>query len=92
MGCKKGEWSEEFDLQQWVAYYGYDFISDLAFGQSFALLDHEEHRFVPTVLKSANQFLYYVGYLPFAVLVRPLMGTFVQDYFPGQSADRKSVV
>ncbi|KAH8695817.1 benzoate 4-monooxygenase cytochrome P450 [Phaeosphaeriaceae sp. PMI808] len=85
-GCKKGGWSEGFDLQQWVAYYGYDFISDLAFGQSFALLDHEEYRFVPTVLKSASQFLYYVGYLPFAVLVRPLMGTSVQDYFPGQSA------
>jgi cytochrome P450 len=85
-GCKAGEWCEEFDLQQLVAYYGYDFISDLAFGQTFGLLDHEEHRFVPSVLKSASQFLYYVGYLPFAVLVRPLMGTFAQDYFPGQSA------
>jgi cytochrome P450 len=86
VGCKEGEWSKGFNLQQWVAYYGYDFISDLAFGRSFELLDHEEHRFVPTVLKSASQFLYYVGYLPFAVLVRPLMGTSVQDYFPGQSA------
>lgn len=87
VGCdQKGEWSEAFDLQQWVSYYGYDFISDLAFGRSFELLDKVEHRFVPPVLKSASLFLYYVGYLPFAALVRPLMGTSVQDYFPGESA------
>lgn len=86
LGCEKGKWSDGFNLQQWIAYYGYDFISDLTFGQSFELLDHDQHRFVPTVLKSASQFLYYVGYLPFAALIRPLMGTCVQDYFPGQSA------
>lgn len=86
VNCRKGEWSDGFDLQQWIAYYGYDFISDLAFGRSFQLLDHDEHRFVPPVLRSGSQFLYYVGYLPFAALVRPLMGTSVQNYFPGESA------
>jgi cytochrome P450 len=84
--CKKDEWTGPMDLQQFVAYYGYDFISDLAFGHSFELLDHEHHRFVPKVLKSASMFLYYVGYLPFAVFVRPLLGTSIQDYFPGQAA------
>ncbi|KAF2185565.1 isotrichodermin C-15 hydroxylase [Zopfia rhizophila CBS 207.26] len=84
--CAKDQWSEPLNLQQWIAYYGYDFISDLAFGRSFELLDHEDHRFVPSVLKSASQFLYYVGYLPFAALVRPMMGTSIQDHFPGQSA------
>jgi cytochrome P450 len=83
---KKGEWSKGFDLLTWVSYYGYDFISDLSFGRSFELLDHETHRYVPSTLKSASQFLYYVGYLPFAALVRPLMGTPVQGLFPGQSA------
>ncbi|KAF2468670.1 benzoate 4-monooxygenase cytochrome P450 [Lindgomyces ingoldianus] len=86
LSCTKDEWSKGFDLQVWIAYYGYDFISDLAFGRSLELLDREEHRFVPPTLRSASQFLYYVGYLPFAALVRPLMGTSVQDYFPGQSA------
>lgn len=85
-GCETGEWSRGVDLQQWIAYYGYDFISDLAFGRSLELLELEEHRFVPGTLRSASQFLYYVGYLPFAALVRPLMGTSVQDHFPGQSA------
>jgi cytochrome P450 len=86
VGCLKGEWCQGFNLQQWVSYYGYDFISDLAFGKSFELLDNPSHRFVPTVLKSASVFLYYVGYLPFAPLVRPLMGTSIQDFFPGQAA------
>jgi cytochrome P450 len=69
-----------------VVYYGYDFISDLSFGRSFELLDHADNRYVPDVLKSASKFLYYVGYLSFAAIVRPLMGTSIQDYFPGQSA------
>lgn len=86
LNCKKGEWTGPLDLQQFVAYYGYDFISDLAFGHSFELLGHEHHRFVPKVLKSASVFLYYVGYLPFAPLLRPLMGTSIQEYFPGQAA------
>ena len=84
--CVKDHWSGPVNLLQWVSYYGYDFISDLAFGRSFELLEHEHHRFVPGVLKSASQFLYYVGYLPFAPLVRPIMGTSIQDHFPGQSA------
>ncbi|PVH99997.1 benzoate 4-monooxygenase cytochrome P450 [Periconia macrospinosa] len=84
--CRKGDWSIGFDLQQWVAYYGYDFISDLAFGRSLELIDCEDNRFVAPTLRSASKFLYYVGYLPFAALVRPLMGTSAQNYFPGQSA------
>jgi len=86
-GGEDNTWSgRSVDLARLMAYYGYDLISDLAFGRSFELLDHERHRFVPGVLKSASVFLYYVGYLPFAPLVRPLLGTAVQDLFPGQAA------
>jgi cytochrome P450 len=86
LNCKKDEWTGPLDVQQFIAYFGYDFTSDLAFGRSLELLDNENHRFVPRTLKSASVFLYYVGYLPFAALVRPLMGTPLQDYFPGQAA------
>ena len=36
--------------------------------------------------KECEQIPYYIGYLPFISLIRPLMGTLVQDYIGGQSA------
>jgi len=34
----------------------------------------------------ASRFLYYVGYLPFAALIRPFLGTSIQNYIGGQEA------
>ena len=50
------------------------------------MIERVENRWVPGVLKSASRFLYYVGYLPFIDLVRPLMGTSSQDYIGGKEA------
>lgn len=85
-GANKGDRTEPKNLNDWATYYGFDFISDLSFGMSFGLIESEENRYVPPTLKSASRFLYYVGYLPFAPLIRPLMGTWIMDYVGGQSA------
>ncbi|KAL2074201.1 hypothetical protein VTL71DRAFT_7979 [Oculimacula yallundae] len=85
-GTKEGAWSDPINFNDWATFFGFDFISDLGYGQSFGMLDHEENRWIPGVLKSASIFLYYVGYLPFIDLVRPLMGTWIQDYIGGQAA------
>ena len=84
-GAIKGDWTEPKNLNDWATYYGFDFISDLSFGISFGLIESEENRYVPPTLKSASRFLYYVGYLPFAPLIRPLMGTWIMNYVGGQS-------
>ncbi|KAH9223887.1 benzoate 4-monooxygenase cytochrome P450 [Leptodontidium sp. 2 PMI_412] len=85
-GTKDGEWSEPQNFNDWATFFGFDFISDLGYGQSFGMLDHDDNRWIPGVLKSASIFLYYAGYLPFIEFVRPLMGTWVQDYVGGQAA------
>lgn len=85
-GLEEGEWSEPKNFNDWATFFGFDFVSDLGYGKSFGMLDSIENRWIPGVLKSASIFLYYVGYLPFIDFVRPLMGTWVQDYVGGQAA------
>ncbi|KAG9229522.1 benzoate 4-monooxygenase cytochrome P450 [Amylocarpus encephaloides] len=84
-GSEKG-WSEAKNLCDWSTYFGFDFISDLGYGESFGMLDSPESAWIPGVLKSASIFIYYVGYLPFIEFVRPLMGSAIQDYIGGQEA------
>ncbi|KAK0109939.1 hypothetical protein ONS95_002606 [Cadophora gregata] len=79
-------WSEPKNFNDWATFFGFDFVSDLGYGKSFGMLGNDENRWIPGVLKSASIFLYYVGYLPFIDLVRPLLGTWVQDYIGGQAA------
>ncbi|PVH88991.1 benzoate 4-monooxygenase cytochrome P450 [Cadophora sp. DSE1049] len=85
-GMEDGIWSEPKNFNDWATFFGFDFVSDLGYGKSFGMLDNDENRWIPGVLKSASIFLYYVGYLPFIDFVRPLMGTWVQDYVGGQAA------
>ncbi|KAH7360369.1 benzoate 4-monooxygenase cytochrome P450 [Rhexocercosporidium sp. MPI-PUGE-AT-0058] len=85
-GARKGEWSDPKNFNDWATFFGFDFISDLGYGQSFGMLENDDNRWIPGVLKSASIFLYYVGYLPFIGLVRPFMGTWLQDYIGGQAA------
>tara|TARA_R110002060_G_scaffold65132_3_gene74142 strand:+ start:1 stop:1347 length:1347 start_codon:yes stop_codon:yes gene_type:complete len=83
---EEGQWSEPKNFNDWATYFGFDFVSNLGYGKSFGMLDNIDNRWIPGVLKSASIFLYYVGYLPFVDFVRPLMGTWVQDYIGGQAA------
>jgi cytochrome P450 len=85
-GTKKGTWSGPHNMGCWATYFGFDFIADLGYGRPFGMLESPENRWVPEVLKGASIFIYYVGYLPFIDLVRPLMGTCIQDYIGGQEA------
>jgi hypothetical protein len=64
-------------MNDWAINFGFDCISDLGYGKSFGMLEREENRQILGKLKSASRFLYYIGYLPFIKLVRPLMGTWV---------------
>jgi cytochrome P450 len=86
--AKGGEerWSPPKNMSDWATYFGFDFISDLGYGRSFGMLEREDNVWIPGVLKSASKFIYYVGYLPFIEVVRPLMGSWVQDYIGGQEA------
>jgi cytochrome P450 len=85
-GAQKGDWAPPHNMGRWATFFGFDFIADLGYGRPFGMLENDENRWVPDVLKSASIFIYYVGYLPFIDLVRPLMGSFIQDYIGGQEA------
>jgi cytochrome P450 len=85
-GAKPGEWTQPKDMNHWATYFGFDFVGDLGYGSSFEMLNNDEYRWIPPTLMSASKFLYYVGYLPFAFLVRPLMGTSIQNYIGGKEA------
>jgi cytochrome P450 len=86
--AKGGEerWSPPKNMSDWATFFGFDFISDLGYGRSFGMLEREDNAWIPGVLKSASKFIYYVGYLPFIEVVRPLMGSWVQDYIGGKEA------
>lgn len=85
-GAKKGDWASPHNMGRWATFFGFDFIADLGYGRPFGMLENDENRWVPDVLKGASIFIYYVGYLPFIDLVRPLMGSCIQDYIGGQEA------
>jgi cytochrome P450 len=85
-GSKPGDWTEAKNMSHWATYYGFDFVGDLGYGSSFEMLEKDDFRWIPRTLMSASKFLYYLGYLPFAFLVRPLLGTSVQNYIGGQEA------
>lgn len=70
------DWSSPKDFSVWVTYWGFDFISDLAFGSRFALLDDATHRYLPDMLKWASRFIYFVSGLGNI----PLLLTFILTY------------
>jgi cytochrome P450 len=74
-GAQKGDWASPHNMGRWATFFGFDFIADLGYGRPFGMLENNENRWVPDVLKGASIFIYYVGYLPFIDLVRPLMGS-----------------
>ena len=80
-------WSAAKNMNDWTTWFGFDFISNLGYGSSFGMLDGEDSRWIPGVLKSASRFIYYFGYLPFIDLVRPLMGTAIQSLVSQNAAD-----
>jgi cytochrome P450 len=80
-------WSNPIDFNEWATYYGYDFISDLAFGMSFNMLEDEETRYIPGLVRSGSQFIYAFGYLPIVDYVRWILGTPLQNYVSGAAKD-----
>ena len=84
--AKLSDWTPPKNVGDLATFYGFDFVSDLGYGRAFDMLGKEDNRWISGVLKSASRFLYYVGYLPFIALVRPLMGTSIQDYIGGKEA------
>lgn len=80
------EWTSPKNLGDWTAYFGFDFVSDLGYGRSFEMLSKSDNRWICPTLKLASSFLYYVGYLPFARVIRPFLGTRLQILFGGSAA------
>jgi hypothetical protein len=54
-------WTAPKDFSEWITCYGFDYVSDLAFGSSFKLLEDSEHRYLPDLLKWTSHFVYYVS-------------------------------
>jgi cytochrome P450 len=55
-------WSKPKDISVWTTYFGFDFISDIAFGSSFSLLESSEHHYLPAWLMWTSQYIYYVSF------------------------------
>ncbi|KAM5472793.1 hypothetical protein MauCBS54593_002505 [Microsporum audouinii] len=83
----RGEWGKSMDMNHWSIYFHYDIMGDLTFGTRFNCMGSEEHRYVPSLMMSSGQFLYYFGYLPFTKLVRPLILSKILEVFGGKLND-----
>lgn len=53
-------WTSPKEFSEWITFWGFDFISDLAFGSRFNLLEEPTHRYLPNMVKYGSQFIYYV--------------------------------
>jgi len=62
-------WTETKDFSAWATFYGFDFTGDLAFGESFGMMEDEENRYFPAMLKGTSWFLYFVS--AHLILTRP---------------------
>lgn len=60
-GIMDDKWTDPKDMSLWMTYFGFDFIGNLSFGSSFDLIDGEENRYLPLMLRNTSKFVYYVG-------------------------------
>ncbi|KAK2873922.1 hypothetical protein FQN49_001993 [Arthroderma sp. PD_2] len=81
-----GEWGTPQAMHDWSTYLNYDIMGDLTFGTKFNCMTSEEHRNIPHLIVTATQYIYALGYLPFARLVRPLIGTKLLEVLGGKFA------
>jgi hypothetical protein len=58
------EWTPAKNMTEWSNYLSYDIMGDLTFGKSFGCVERDEHRYVPSLMMAATEFIYVVESLP----------------------------
>ncbi|KAM5436431.1 hypothetical protein MferCBS31731_005922 [Microsporum ferrugineum] len=81
-----GAWGVPQNMNDWSTYLSYDIMGDLTFNTKFNCMKSEDSRYVPALIITATQFLYNLGYLPFARFVRPLLGSKLLEILGGKLA------
>ncbi|KAF2731922.1 cytochrome P450 [Polyplosphaeria fusca] len=71
----KEGWGQSWNATDIMTYLGFDIMGALVFGCDFRTVQEETNRDLAESVLPASQFLYWVSYLPLAVLVRPLLRT-----------------
>jgi cytochrome P450 len=69
------EWGRKWNASELSTYLGFDIMGALVFGCDFKTVQEEKNRPLALSVLPATELMYYVSYLPFAILVRPLLRT-----------------
>jgi cytochrome P450 len=77
-------WGPKWNMSRMATWLGFDIMGALVFGCDFRTVQEEENRDLANSVLPASQFLYWVSYLPFAVIVRPLLGSKLFEIIGGK--------
>ncbi|ORX93976.1 benzoate 4-monooxygenase cytochrome P450 [Clohesyomyces aquaticus] len=70
-----GGWGGKWNASVEATYLGFDIMGALVFGTDFKTVQEDKNRAIADSILPASKFLYWISYLPMAVLVRPLLRT-----------------
>jgi cytochrome P450 len=68
-------WGRKWNASELSTYLGFDIMGTLVFGCDFRTVQEEENRPLARSVLPATRLMYYISYLPPAILVRPLLRT-----------------
>ncbi|KAF2119541.1 benzoate 4-monooxygenase cytochrome P450 [Lophiotrema nucula] len=68
-------WGASWNGSEIATYLGFDIMGSLVFGTDFQTVQNVKNRDLANSVLPASMFLYWISYLPLAMLVRPLLRT-----------------
>ncbi|KAF2653489.1 cytochrome P450 [Lophiostoma macrostomum CBS 122681] len=77
-------WGPKWNMTEMTTYLGFDIMGALVFGADFQSVQEEESRHLANSVIAATAFLYWVSYLPLAIIVRPLLRTKLFEVIGGK--------
>jgi cytochrome P450 len=86
-------WGEKWSASELSTYLGFDIMGALVFGCDFRTVQEEENRPLARSVLPATRLMYYISYLPLAILVRPLLRTsFFEKLVGSAMKDNNSLI
>ncbi|KAF1846085.1 benzoate 4-monooxygenase cytochrome P450 [Cucurbitaria berberidis CBS 394.84] len=86
-------WGAKWNMSEMSTYLGFDIMGALVFGCDFKSVQERRNRDLANSVLPASMLMYWISYLPLAVLVRPLLRTRLFELVGGNSvADNNRLI
>ncbi|CAO2649685.1 Nn.00g009770.m01.CDS01 [Neocucurbitaria sp. VM-36] len=93
LGPVASGWGVKWNMSEMCTYLGFDIMGALVFGCDFKTVQEKQNRDLANSVLPASMLMYWISYLPPAVLVRPLLRTRLFEMIGGKSvADNNRLI